>query len=143
MLRRSDEDNIQLPSDPDYITPPTDRRKCGAERISISGEGSISVPSPVKEIKFEKQGRAQEQSALCSAHVTANGYRPALRYPTSNSIPSPVKRIQAPQSQVISDDDDDYELPSTLQVMNKLWMRMRLWMTFTDTPKILCMRAAQ
>ncbi len=106
---RSEEDDIQLPSDPDYITPPTDRRKCGAERISISGEGSISVPSPVKEIKFEKQGRAQEQSALCSAHVTGIGYRPALRYPTSNSIPSPVKRIQAPQSQLISDDDDDDE----------------------------------
>ncbi len=26
---RSDEEDIQLPSDPDYITPPTDRRKCG------------------------------------------------------------------------------------------------------------------
>ena len=101
MPRRSDEDDIQLPSDPDYITPPTDRRKCGAERVSFSGEGSISVPSPVKQIKFEKQGRAQEQSALCSAHVTGIGYRPALRYPTSNSIPSTVKRMQAPQSEVI------------------------------------------
>jgi hypothetical protein len=109
MPRRSDEDDIQLPSDPDYITPPTYRRKCGAERVSFSGEGSISVPSPVKEIKFEKQGRAQEQSALCSAHVTGIGYSPALRYPTSNAIPSPVKRIQAQQSQVISNDDEDYE----------------------------------
>jgi hypothetical protein len=108
MPRRSDEDDIQLPSDPDYITPPTDRRKCGAERVSFSGEGSISVSSPVKEINFEKRGRAQEQSALCFAHVTGIGYLPALRYPTSNSIPSPVKRIQAPQSQVISDDDEDY-----------------------------------
>ncbi len=36
-------------------------------------------------------------------------YRPALRYPTSNSIPSPVKRKQATQSQVISNDDDDYK----------------------------------
>ncbi len=81
---RSDED-IQLPSDPNRITPPTDRRKCGAERISFSGEGSISVPSPVKQIKFEKQGRAQEQSTLCVAHVTAHGYRSALRYP----FPSP------------------------------------------------------
>ncbi len=69
----------------------------------------ISVPSPVKQINFEKQGRAQEQSALCSAHVTGITYRPALRCPTSNSIPSPVKRIQGPQSQVISDDDDDDE----------------------------------
>jgi hypothetical protein len=60
---RSDEDDIQLPTDPDYITPPTDRRKCGAERVSFSGEGSISEPS-VMQINFEKQGRAQEQSAL-------------------------------------------------------------------------------
>jgi hypothetical protein len=93
----SDEDYIQLPSDPDYITQPTDRRKCGAECVAFSGEGSISLPSPVKEIIFEKQGKqglAQEQSALCAANVTAIGYRPALRYPSSNSIPSPVKRIQ-------------------------------------------------
>jgi hypothetical protein len=63
---RSDEEDIQLPSDPNYITQPTDRRKChlkcGAERVSFSGEGS--VPSPIKEIKFEKQGQAQEQSTL-------------------------------------------------------------------------------
>ncbi len=100
---RSDEEDIQLPSDPNYITLPTDRRKCGAERVSFSGEGSISVPSPVKEIKFEKHGQAQEQSALCAAHVLAIGYGPALRYPfggvSFNSIPSPVKRIQAAQSQ--------------------------------------------
>ncbi len=100
-----------MPSDPNYITPPTvtDRRKCGAERVSFSGEGSISVASPVKHIKFEKQGQAQEQSALCTSHLTGIAYRPALRYPTSNSIPSPIKRIQAPQSQVISNNDDDYE----------------------------------
>ncbi len=85
---RSDEDieeAIQLPSDPNYITLPIDRRrvrrKCGAERVSFRGECSSSVPSPVKEIKFEKQGLAQEQSTLCAAHVTAIGYRPALRYP--------------------------------------------------------------
>ncbi len=96
---QSDEEDIQLPSDPNYITPPTDRRKCGAERVSFSGEGSSSVPSPVKGIKFEKQGRAQEQSALSAAHVTAIGYCLAPRYPfsgeVSNSIPSPVKPIQA------------------------------------------------
>ncbi len=146
MPRRSDEDDILLPSDPDYITPPTDRRRCGAERVSFSGEGSISVPSPVKEIIFEKQGRAQEQSTLCSAHVTAIGYRPALRYPTSNSIPSSVKRIQASQLQVISDDDEDYEWEKIAEyatIINKQWMRMRLWMTFADTPKILCTRAAR
>ncbi len=97
MLRRSDEDDIQLPSDPDYITPPTDRRKYGTERVSFSGEGSISVPSPVMQINFEKQRRAQEQRALCASHFTGIAYRPALRYPTSNSIPLPVKRIQAPQ----------------------------------------------
>jgi hypothetical protein len=89
---RSDEEDIQSPSDPNNITPPTDRRKCGAERISFSGEGSMSVPSPVKQTKFEKQGRAQEESTLCAAHVAAIGYRPALRYPFggvgSNSIPS-------------------------------------------------------
>ncbi len=66
-----------------------------AERVTFCGEGSISVPSPVKEIIFEKQGRAQEQGTLCAAHVTAIGYRPALQYPfggvSSNSIPSPVK----------------------------------------------------
>jgi hypothetical protein len=109
MPRRSDEDYIQLPSDPDYITPPTDRCKCGAERVLFSGEGSISVPSPVMQINFEKQGLAQEHSTLCASHLTGIAYRPALRYPTSNSIPLPVKQIQASQSQVISDDDDDYE----------------------------------
>ncbi len=91
MPRRSDEEDMQLPSDPNYITLPTDRRKCGAERVSFSGEGSISVPSPVTEKKIEKQGRVQEQSTLCAAHVMAIRYRPALRYPFggvgSNSIP--------------------------------------------------------
>jgi hypothetical protein len=58
--RRSDEDDMQLPSDPNYITPTTDRRKCGAERVSFSGEDSISVPSSIKHMKFEKQKRAQE-----------------------------------------------------------------------------------
>ncbi len=80
-----------MPSDSNHITPPTDRRKCGAERVSFSGEGSISVPSPVTEKKIEKQGRAQEQSTLCATHVMAIRYRPALRYPFggvgSNSIP--------------------------------------------------------
>ncbi len=109
MPRQSDDEESQLPSESDYVTLPTDRRKCGAVRITFSGEGSISVPSPVKEIKFEKQGLAQQQSTLFAAHVTAIGYRPALRYPSSNSIPSPVKRIQAPQSRLISDDDDEDE----------------------------------
>ncbi len=81
-----------MPSDPNYITPPTDRRKCGAERVSFSCEGSISLPSPVKQIKFEKQGRAREQSTLCASHVTAIGYSPALLYPFggvgSYSIPT-------------------------------------------------------
>jgi hypothetical protein len=77
MPRQSDEEESQMPSDSDYVTPPTDKRKCGAERVAFCGEGSISVPSPVKEIIFQKQGRAQEQSALCAAHVTAIGYRPS------------------------------------------------------------------
>jgi hypothetical protein len=88
---RSDEEDIQLPSDPNFIARPTDRRKCWAERVSFSGEGSISVPSPVTEIKFEKLGRAQEQNTLCAAHVMAIRYCPALRYPFGgvgfNSIP--------------------------------------------------------
>jgi hypothetical protein len=111
MHRQSDDEESQFPGDSDYVTPPTDRRKCGAECDSFSGEGSSSVPSPVKEIKFEKRGRAQELSALCADHVTGIGYRPALRYPFSgegsNFIPSPVKRIQAPQSKHIADDDED------------------------------------
>ncbi len=78
---------------------------------ALCGEGSISVPSPVKEIIFEKQGRAKEQSSLCTAHVTAIRSRRSLRYPfggvSSNSIPSPVERIQAPQLHLISDDDDN------------------------------------
>jgi hypothetical protein len=104
MPRQSDDEESQLPSDSDYVTLPTDRRKCGAGRVAFSGEGSISVLSPVKEIIYEKQGRAQEQRALCAAHVTvtAIGYCPALRYPfgvvSSHSIPSPVEQIQAPQN---------------------------------------------
>ncbi len=97
---QSDEES-QLPSDTDHVTLPTDRRKCGAERVSF--EGSSTVPSPVKEIIFEKRGQAQEQSTLCAAHVTPIGYCPALQYPFSSegskSIPSPVKRNQAPQVQ--------------------------------------------
>ncbi len=73
----SDDEESHLPSDSDYVTLPTDRRKCGAVRVGFSGEDSISVPSPVKEIKLEKQGQAQEQSTLCAAHVTAIGYRPS------------------------------------------------------------------
>ncbi len=111
MPRKLDDVESQLPSDSDYVTPPTDRRKCGAERVSFSCEGSSSVPPPVKEIKFVERGLAQEQSALCAAHVTAIGYCPALRYLFSgegfNSIPSPVEPIQAPQSLLISDDDND------------------------------------
>ncbi len=79
MPRQSDDVENQLPSDSDCITSPADRRKCGAVRVSFSDEGSISVPSPVKEIIFMGRGRAQEQSALCVAHATAIGYRPALR----------------------------------------------------------------
>jgi hypothetical protein len=95
---QSDDEESQLPSDSDYVTLLTDRRKCEAVRIAFSREGSIPVPSPVKEIKFEKQGRAQEQSTLCAANLTAIGYRPALRYPSSNFIPSP----QDARSQVLA-----------------------------------------
>jgi hypothetical protein len=62
MPRRSNDEESQLPCDSDYATPPTDRRKCGAERVPFRGEDSSSIHSPVKEIKFEKRGRAQEQT---------------------------------------------------------------------------------
>jgi hypothetical protein len=111
MPRQSDDEASRLPSDSDNVTLPTDRRKCGAERVTFSSKGSSSVSSPVKEKIFEKQGRAQEQSSLCAAHVTAIGYRPALRYPFSregsNSIPSHVKPFRAAQSQHISYGDED------------------------------------
>jgi hypothetical protein len=82
-------------------------------RLIGASEGSGSTPSPVKEIKFQKRGRApsQDQSALSAAHVTPILLHPALRYPFSgegsNSIPSPVKRIQALQSKHIADEDED------------------------------------
>jgi hypothetical protein len=59
MPRQSDDEECQLPSDLDYVTLPTDRRNCGADRVSFNGEGSSSIPSPVKEINFKKWGRAQ------------------------------------------------------------------------------------
>ncbi len=78
MPRQMDDVESQLPSDSDYVAQQTDRRKCGAERVSLSGEGSNSITSPVKEIIFVEWGRAQEQSSLCAAHVKAIRYRPAL-----------------------------------------------------------------
>jgi hypothetical protein len=116
MPHQSDDEEGPLPSDSDNVTPPTDRSKCAAERVSFSGEGLSSVPSPVKELKFEKRGRAQQQSALCASHVTTIGCCSALRYPFSgegsNSIPSgsPVKRIWAPQSQHIAEDEWELEV---------------------------------
>ncbi len=111
MPRRSDDKKRQLPSDSVDATPPTDRRKCGAECVSFSGEGLISAPSPVKEKKNSK--RAEEQSAKCVSHVTPILHRPALRYPFSgegsNSTPLHVKQleIQAPQSKHVADVDKD------------------------------------
>ncbi len=76
-----------MPSDSDYATPPTDRRMCGGERVPFSGEVSSSVPSPVKELKFEKQGglRSRALSALPteaerSVRVQCNAY-PPLHWP--------------------------------------------------------------
>jgi hypothetical protein len=71
---------MQLPSGVNYATPPTDRRKGGAEPVPFSSEGSCSIPSPVKKIKFESRGRAQEQSAQSVSHVTPIRHHPALRY---------------------------------------------------------------
>ncbi len=93
------------------LQPPTGGRKCWAERDPFIGEGSISAPSPVQEIIFERRKRAQERRAQCASHVTLILNRPALQCPFSSegskSIPSPVKRIQAPQSKHIADDDED------------------------------------
>jgi hypothetical protein len=115
MLRPYDEES-HWPSDSGYATPPTDRCKCGAECVPFCDEDSSSINFPVKEIKFEKRGLAQEQSAFwqCASHVTPILHRPALRYPfsdeCSNSIPSSVKQIQAPQSKHIANDEDEWEV---------------------------------
>jgi hypothetical protein len=53
-----------------------------------------------KERWKEVEDRKQEKGFLAGSQyflAAAIGFRPALRYPSSNSIPSPVKRIQAPQ----------------------------------------------
>jgi hypothetical protein len=52
-------------SDSDYVTPLTDRHKCGAVRIAFSGEGSMSVPSPVKEINSRSRDGLRSR-ALCA-----------------------------------------------------------------------------
>ncbi len=75
---QSDDEESQLPSDSDYATLQTDRIKCWAECDPFSGEGSSSICPPVKKIKFEIQGRAQEQSAQCEPHVTLIVHCPAL-----------------------------------------------------------------
>ncbi len=80
-----------MPSDSDFATPITYRRKCGAERVPFSEEGSNSAPSSVKEIKFETLGQAQEQRALCAFHVIPILHHPALRFLVS--IPSPIKAL--------------------------------------------------
>ncbi len=118
MPRQSDEEQASCPVIRTILhcrVVPTasDRRKCGAERVPFSGEGSSSVPSPVKKIFFEQRGRTQEQSALCAAHATPILHRGiALLFNISsvvkvpNSDPWPVlKSIQAPQSKHIADDD--------------------------------------
>ncbi len=109
---RSEDEECQLPSDSDYATPPNDDwHKCWPESVPFSGEGSSSVPSLVQEIKFEKRGRAQEQTFQCVSHVTLILHCPALRNPFSgegsNSIPSPVTQIQATQSKHIANGDKD------------------------------------
>jgi hypothetical protein len=69
------------------------------------------VPSPVKEKKIETWGCSEELSAQCASEVSPILHRPALQYPfsgeISNSIPSPVKQIQAPSSKHIANDDED------------------------------------
>ncbi len=65
-----------MPSDSDYETQPTDRHKCRAERVPFShcGEGSRSVPSSVKKLKFKKQdglrsSGAERSGAECDGAV--------------------------------------------------------------------------
>ncbi len=67
MPGQSDEEESQLPSHSDHFTLANDKRKCGAENIPFSGEGSSSVSSPFKQIKFEKRGRDQDQRAQCAS----------------------------------------------------------------------------
>jgi hypothetical protein len=95
MPRRSEDEELQLPNDPDYITLPTDRRKCRAERVPFCGEGSSSICSPVKEIKFGTLLLAQEEQEtfMCAAHRTPLRHCPTLR--RLLAMPSPVKKIQA------------------------------------------------
>jgi hypothetical protein len=95
-----------LSGDSDYAIA-ANYRKCWAVRAPFSGEGSNSTPSPFKQIKFERLGRAQEQSAQCASHVTVTLmlHRPSLRY--TLSIPSPVKKIKAQLSKEILDEDED------------------------------------
>ncbi len=134
-----------MPSDPDYITPPTDRRKCGAECVSFNVEGSSSLPSPVKEIKFEKRGQAQEQSTLCAAHVTDIVLLFDVHLVVKVLIPYPGLssefRPRNPSALLMMMRMSGKSLLSTLPIINKQWMRMTLFMIFTDMLKILCMRA--
>jgi hypothetical protein len=75
MPRQSDDEKSPLPSASDYVTPPTDMRKCGAERISFSGEGSSSVPSPVKEIKIREAGTGSGAERSQAVRSPCNGHR--------------------------------------------------------------------
>ncbi len=43
MPRQSDDEESLLPSHSDYVTLPTDRRKCGAERVSFSHLGTMTL----------------------------------------------------------------------------------------------------
>ncbi len=66
------------------------------------------VPSPVKEIKFEKWGRAQdsEKSAQCTSHVTTIIHCPAFQYLFSGEGLDSI-----PQSKHIADDyEGEWEL---------------------------------
>ncbi len=83
------------------------------------------------------------------SHVTPILHLPALLYPfngeVSNSIPSPVKQIQAQQSKhIANDDEDEWEVIAeyTTNHQHKQSMLMRLLMTFTDILKFLCTRGA-
>ncbi len=80
MPSRSDEEECQLPSDLEYATQPTDRHKCGAERVPFSGGGSISTFSRSGH-QFREAGTGS--GAEHSVHVPCNADPPSSSSSTS------------------------------------------------------------
>ncbi len=98
---RSDDKERQLPSDSDYFIPPTKRRKYGAEQVPISGEGSSQYLLRLIRLKSRVRNGLRSRALRNKARWPIL-HRIGLRYPFSgegsNSIPPPVKNVQAPHS---------------------------------------------